>query len=171
MSKKQDKKVEEKKDTFNVKPYLKDGVKEEDVLSMKEAFDVFDADKSGAIDLGELKNAIVALGLEHSAEKITNLLKDLDKNGDNSIDFEEFLTMLGFYNKDLTDEDHLKELYKVFAQSNGKITVEDFRRVASQVGDRYSDDELNDMLNCADLDKDGYVNWDEFKSVVLKENK
>jgi len=39
------------------------------------------------------------------------------------------------------------------------------------VGERYSDEELREMIDFADVDKDGFVNLDEFKEVVLKEYK
>jgi Ca2+-binding EF-hand superfamily protein len=38
-----------------------------------------------------LKNAIVALGLSKSAEEILTLVEDLDSDGNNEVDFEEFL--------------------------------------------------------------------------------
>ena len=162
---------EKKPADFNVKPFLHDGVKEEEVLAMKEAFDIFDSDRSGTIDIEELKRAIVSLGLEHSAEKILNLLSDLDEDKSGAIDFGEFLKLLGFYQKDMNDEEHLKHLYQEFAHSNGLISVEDFKRIAEQVGERYGDDELREMIEFADMDKDDFVNFDEFKEVVLKEYK
>lgn len=155
---------------FNPKLYLKPGVKEEEIVGLKEAFDIFDADKSGSIDIQEFKNAITALGLEKSSEKLLNLLSDLDANADNLIDFEEFLKLLGVYSKGIDDEDTLQVLYtEKFAKSNGKISVEDFKRIAEEIGDSYSDDELKDMIQYADLDKDGHINWEEFRAVVLKE--
>lgn len=39
----------------------------------------------------ELKNAILALGLDKSAEEILNLVNDLDQDGNNEVNFEEFL--------------------------------------------------------------------------------
>ena len=82
---------------FNAKEYVKDGATEQDVIALKECFDIFDTDKSGKLDLEELRNAIVALGLEQNAQKIMNLLSDIDSNHDNEIEFEEFLILLGFY--------------------------------------------------------------------------
>ncbi len=155
---------------FNPKLYLKPGVKEDEIIGLKEAFDIFDADKSGSIDLQEFKNAIAALGLEKSSEKLLSVLSDLDSNTDNLIDFEEFLKLLGVYNKGLDDEEHLETIYKEkFALSNGKISLEDFKRVAEEIGDNYTEDELKDMIQFADGDRDGYINWEEFKAVVLKE--
>ena len=146
---------------FNPKLYLKPGAKEEKIVGLNEAFDIFDADKSGSIDIQEFKNAIAAL---------LTLLSDLDSNSDNLIDFEKFLKLLGVYSKGIDDEETLQVLYnEKFAKSNGKISFEDFKRIAEEIGDNYSDEELKDMIQYADLDKDGHINWEEFRSVVLKE--
>lgn len=39
----------------------------------------------------ELKNAIIALGLDKSAEEILHLVEDLDQDSDSEVEFEEFL--------------------------------------------------------------------------------
>jgi Ca2+-binding EF-hand superfamily protein len=49
------------------------------------------------------------------------------------------------------------------------ITVDDFKRINDLVGERYTDIELQEMVEFADKDKDGKINWDEFKAVVLRE--
>ena len=57
---------------------------------LKAAFDVFDTDKNGRIDLMELKNLLRTLGEEVTDEQLHEMMAtaDLDKNG--TIDFEEF---------------------------------------------------------------------------------
>lgn len=55
------------------------------------------------------------------------------------------------------------------SDSDGLITVDDFKRINDLVGERYTEVELNEMVEYADKDKDNKINWDEFKSVVLRE--
>lgn len=89
---------------FDPSKYTKPGLSADDILRIKECFDIFDYDKSGAITYhlnkiirpNELKNAIKALGLEKSAEEILQLVEDLDKDGNNEVEFEEFLQIFGF---------------------------------------------------------------------------
>ena len=57
---------------------------------MKAAFKLFDADGSGAIDVEELYNALKALGVKMPKKEVRVLLKELDKDGSEAIDFEEF---------------------------------------------------------------------------------
>jgi len=49
---------------FDFKKYVRPGLNEEDILKIKEIFDVFDYDKSGKISPNELSVAIKALNME-----------------------------------------------------------------------------------------------------------
>ena len=57
---------------------------------MRPAFDKFDADGSGAIDLNELKGLLKILGTEVTDQRAAVFMKQLDVNGDGKIDYEEF---------------------------------------------------------------------------------
>ena len=61
---------------------------------IREAFDLFDTDGSGTIDLKELKVAMRALGFEPKKEEVKKLIAEIDKNGSGTIDFNEFLEMM-----------------------------------------------------------------------------
>jgi len=64
------------------------------VEEIKEAFDLFDTDGSGSIDVNELKVAMKALGMDAKSEEIRKLINDIDTDGDGTIDFDEFLAMM-----------------------------------------------------------------------------
>merc|ERR1712215_232852 len=59
------------------------------------AFRMFDKNSDGKIDIEELKVAMKELDLESDSAKVEQLLKDLDKNGDGTIDYVEFGRLLG----------------------------------------------------------------------------
>ncbi|CAD8073932.1 unnamed protein product [Paramecium sonneborni] len=154
---------------FDAQKYVKPGLSKEEVLKIKECFDIFDDDKSGSISPNEMKNAIIALGMEQSAEDIVNMIQDLDQDGSSLIDFEEFLNIFGFSGT-IEDEQVLEKLYSEFDSSGqSKVTYEDFKRINDLVSERYTDQELREMVEYADKDKDGSLSWDEFKAVVQKE--
>lgn len=49
---------------FDPSEFARPGLSEEDVIKIKEIFDIFDYDKSGTISPEELKIAIKTLGME-----------------------------------------------------------------------------------------------------------
>ena len=65
------------------------GLTEEQQAELKEAFDLFDADKSGQIDFKELKAAFKALGFQIPKEELRKMFNDVDTDGSGEIEFPE----------------------------------------------------------------------------------
>ncbi|KAF1345104.1 putative calmodulin [Delphinella strobiligena] len=61
---------------------------------LREAFRIFDRDGSGTINADELRDVMKALGEDLSSAEIDEMIKEADKNGDGSIDYEEFVRIL-----------------------------------------------------------------------------
>ncbi|XP_021765863.1 probable calcium-binding protein CML45 [Chenopodium quinoa] len=60
---------------------------------VKEAFDVFDQNKDGFIDAGELQRVLCVLGIRKGVElqDCRKMIKGFDQNNDGKIDFNEFV--------------------------------------------------------------------------------
>jgi hypothetical protein len=67
---------------------------EEQIMSFKQAFDLFDTDHSGAIDEDELYQAMKAIGLRTSKKECRKMIGDQDEDDNGEIDFPEFLEMM-----------------------------------------------------------------------------
>lgn len=57
---------------------------------IKEAFELFDTDKDGAIDYHELKVAMRALGFDLKKAEVLKLLRDHDRKGDGLMEWDDF---------------------------------------------------------------------------------
>ncbi|MCQ2820640.1 MAG: EF-hand domain-containing protein [archaeon] len=69
-----------------------------------------------------------------------------------------------------TRED-LKRVYDLFIgdDENAKgIELKHLRRVAKELNETIKDDELNEMITRADLNKDGRVDFEEFYTIMTK---
>jgi len=58
---------------------------------MKSAFKVFDMDNSGTISLEELRKVMKSFGEILTEDELDSMIKEVDKNGDGTIDYEEFV--------------------------------------------------------------------------------
>lgn len=67
-------------------PSLTDDQRQE----IKEAFELFDTDKDGAIDYHELKVALRALGFDMKKAEVVKMMRDNDSQGDGLMDFDSF---------------------------------------------------------------------------------
>lgn len=102
---------QKKKEEFDPKAFEKNGLTEDEVMEIKEAFDLFDSDKSGEIDVEELKNALKNLGIDAKNQTLANMMADLDKDKSGQIDFNEFIDMM---TAKMSDRDTREDLEKVF---------------------------------------------------------
>merc|ERR1719214_71247 len=99
--------------TFNARQYERPGLKQDEIEEIKEAFDLFDTDQSGEVDLKELRSAMQSLGYESKNETIFTMITELDKDGNASLSFEEFLELMaGKEGKD--EKESREEIEKVF---------------------------------------------------------
>ncbi|KAK1747342.1 centrin-1 [Skeletonema marinoi] len=148
-------------------PELTDDQKAE----IREAFDLFDTDGSGTIDIKELKVAMRALGFETSKDELRKLVAQVDKDGSGAVDFKEFLQMMTAKMADRDSRDEIVKAFRLFDDDEtGKISFRNLKRVAMELGETISDEELQEMIDEADRDGDGEVSQDEFIRIMEKTN-
>ena len=144
---------------------------EEQKQEIHEAFDLFDTDGSGTIDAKELKVAMRALGFEPSKDEIKRLISEVDKDGSGTVNYNEFLVMM---TTKMSERDSREEMIKAFRlfddDETGKISFRNLKRVAMELGETITDEELQEMIEEADRDGDGEVSQDEFIRVMEKTN-
>jgi centrin-1 len=151
------------------KPKAKPELTEEQRQEIKEAFDLFDTDGSGTIDAKELKVAMRALGFEPKKEEIRKMISDIDTDGSGTIDFNEFLEMM---TTKMSEKDSREEILKAFRlfddDETGKISFKNLKRVAKELGENMTDEELQEMIDEADRDGDGEISEEEFLRIMKK---
>ena len=132
-------------------------------------FFFFSFNASGTIDAKELKVAMRALGFEPKKEEIKKMISDIDKDGSGTIDFSEFLEMM---TSKMSERDSREEILKAFRlfddDETGKISFRNLKRVAKELGENMTDEELQEMIDEADRDGDGEISEDEFLRIMKK---
>ena len=142
---------------------------EEQKQEIREAFDLFDTDGSGTIDAKEFKVAMRALGFEPRKEEVKKMISDIDKDGSGTIDFSEFLELM---TTKMSERDSREEILKAFRlfdyDQTGKISFRNLKRVAKELGENMTDEELQEMIDEADRDGDGEISEEEFLRIMKK---
>merc|ERR1712154_508475 len=125
---------------------------------LKEAFELFDTDNSGTIDMKELRAAMKALGYDAQKEELKKIRFELDKDIGDEINFDEFLEiMTGRICKADTRED-IDKIFRLFDEDNtGYITLRNLKKICQELGEDINDEELKEMIEEADKDGDGVV--------------
>merc|ERR1712096_39913 len=147
------------------------GLTDDQIQEIREAFDLFDTDGSGTIDAKELKVAMRALGFEPKKEEVRKMISDVDKDGSGVIDFMEFMDMMTIKMAERDPREEMLKAFKLFDDDNtGKISFKNLKRVAKELGESMTDDELQEMIDEADRDGDGEINEEEFIRIMKKTN-
>jgi len=142
---------------------------EERKAELREAFDLFDADGSGQIEFKELKAAFKAMGFDTPKAELRKMFDDVDTDGSGEIGFDEFLQMMTQKTK-LDTKEAIAKTFKLFDTGGaGAIGLKDLKRVAKELGENLSDDELSSMLEFAAKQNPGSgVSPDEFYRLLMR---
>ena len=110
-----------------------------------------------------------ALGFEPKKEEVKKMIADVDTDGSGTIGFDDFLGMM---TAKMAERDPREEILKAFRlfddDETGKITFKNLKRVAKELGENISDEELQEMIDEADRDGDGEVSEEEFIRIMKK---
>lgn len=143
------------------------GLTEDEIEEIREAFNLFDTDGSGTIDPRELRAAMQSLGFESKNPTIYSMIADLDRLG-SSIDFDQFLDAITEKLGDKETRNGIEKIFELFDDDrSGSINLNNLRRVAKELGETMSVDELNEMLERA-ASNGNEITREDFYTIMTK---
>ncbi|CAN1215352.1 Calmodulin-like protein 3 [Linum perenne] len=119
---------------------------------MTSVFATFDKNGDGLITKQELRESLKNIQISATEKEAEEMVVKVDSNGDGVIDMEEFKILYRNMNKD------------------GLITVEELGSVLSSLGMKEGKkmEDCKEMIRRVDVDGDGMVNFDEFKTMMMR---
>ncbi|CAF0728333.1 unnamed protein product [Didymodactylos carnosus] len=137
---------------------MADQLTEEQIAEFKEAFSLFDKDGDGTITTKELGTVMRSLGQNPTEAELQDMINEVDADGNGTIDFPEFLTMMARKMKDTDSEEEIREAFRVFDKDgNGFISAAELRHVMTNLGEKLTDEEVDEMIREADIDGYAFV--------------
>ncbi|KAL0866364.1 hypothetical protein Bca101_045482 [Brassica carinata] len=159
---------------------MADQLTDDQISEFKEAFSLFDKDGDGTfsssssclfvgcITTKELGTVMRSLGQNPTEAELQDMINEVDADGNGTIDFPEFLNLMARKMKDTDSEEELKEAFRVFDKDqNGFISAAELRHVMTNLGEKLTDEEVDEMIKEADVDGDGQINYEEFVKVMM----
>lgn len=135
---------------------------------LKEAFAIYDLDGDGSISTRELGLVMRALGLNPTEAEILNFISALDIDKDGKLSFEEFAPLMSEKIKEIDSENDIVGAFKVFdIEGKGFITAHELRHVMTNLGEKLTEKEVNEMVREADIDGDGVINYEDFVKTMM----
>lgn len=129
------------------------------IQEFKEAFNMIDANKDQLIDQTDLSEIYASLGKNPSDKE----LDDMIKMAPGPINFTMFLTMFGEKLMGTDPEDVIKNAFQCFDDNgDGKINEDYLRELLTTMGDRFTDDQVDQLFHDAPINSTGDFNYTEF---------
>lgn len=126
---------------------------------------MFDADHDGEITVGELGRVMRNHGLNPTDDELKDMIRNVDKNSNGAIDFNEFIEMMLARNS--KGEEDVVHAFRVFDRDgDGLISAEELKLTMNNLGEPLTDYEVRSMIEAADLDGDGRINFQEFARLM-----
>lgn len=137
---------------------------------LTEVFALFDYNGDGIISVEELEKVMRSLGLRPTKRELHEILDEVDLDCSGAIDFDEFLTVMA---KRLAleavkeKEDELVNAFKRFDRDKrGYIFAEDLRLVLTNLGNKLTAKEADQMVKHTNKKGDGKIYYSEFVALL-----
>ena len=147
-----------------------DNISKEENEELRQAFDLFDVKENGKIDPNEIKETMKQLGFDTKNPTIFKIIEDLDtpeskENG--GISFSEFSESMNKRLGDKESKEGVRRIFDLFVDDiNAEyIPLESLKKIAKELGDKSSDDQLKEMIECASKNN-GQLSFEDFYYII-----
>ena len=131
----------------------------------REAFNMFDLNKDGLLSAEEIFKMLKNYGYPMPKDEIRRLIAKIDSDGDEQINFEEFITLMRSQTIfiDETDDDAILRAFKSFDKDHdGKIPNSEFRFLLNNLGNIFSKEETEELFKISNLNDEGELDYVKF---------
>jgi Ca2+-binding EF-hand superfamily protein len=150
-------------------PIRRPGLTQNEIEELRQAFDLFDTNGNGKIDVKELRSAMQSLGFDTKNPTIYQMIQDIDKSSGTEVDFDEFLNLMTSRLAGSDTKEDIQKIFDLFDDDHtGYISLQNLKRVAAELGENMDDAELLEMIERADFDRDGQISPDEFFTIMTQ---
>ena len=141
--------------------------KENEIKEQKEAFKIFDKDNDNKLNKEEARYAYMALGWNFSEDELNSIMQNHAK--DNLLSFESFSNYLFERSKDAEIEEEIMETFaEMDKDGDGKINSKDLKYLLYSIGEKFSDEEIEEIIKETTSTKDGYFSYKDMVKLILQ---
>ena len=140
----------------------------EQIQEFRQAFDIMDRNQDGVITVDDHAAVMRAIGQSPTHQELQDMIREVDADGNENIDFTEFLALMSRQMRQSDIEDELREAFRVFDRDgDGFITAQELRSLLISLGLESSPEIIRRMIGEADKNRDGKIDFSEFRALAL----
>ena len=124
-------------------------------------------DKDKKLNKEEARYAYMALGWNFSEEELNKIMQE--KAQDNLISFDAFSNYLFDRSKDAEIEEEIMETFaEMDKDGDGKINAKDLKYLLYSIGEKFEDEEINEIIRETSSTNDGYFSYKDMVRLILQ---
>ncbi|CAH0698570.1 unnamed protein product [Spodoptera exigua] len=132
-----------------------------------EAFNLLDYTGEGKILAEDFRVAIKALGYEPTKEELQKMVNGVDKGNTGKLSFENFQTAIMRKIMSLDNDGDIMKSFRLYDMDDtGLISFDNLKTVTHILDIPQTDEEIEEMIDDADVDMNGFVSVDEFMKII-----
>jgi len=140
----------------------------DEVAEFQAVFSRFDLENKGTLETKHLGSVLQALEQHVTDAELRDMINDIDQDGSGTIDFPEFLTLMARKMQDTDAEEEIKEAYRVFDKNgDGFISAAELRYIITNVGEKLTDEEVEQIIQHAQPNAQGQIDYAKFISHMI----
>ena len=133
---------------------------------IKDTFKENDAAGTGELDLDQLIEVLNSYGIDTNDQSLQDLFNDAEKNGSTGIDFDQFIDIITSKLSDIDSANIFAQFFNLFLGDENIDKIE--KRHIKKYCPTLKSEEIDEMLQKADTDKDGKINFEDFYNIITK---
>ena len=141
----------------------------EELEVLKKAYDLFDVEHTGKVDIKEIIDCLVNCGYDQLNPVLFQIIASLDNPETTKKGGVSFFDLVEEINTKLLDKqskESLKNLYNIFVDDSQTIKKESLKQICEEIGKEYEDAELQEALE--KLAKYGTdLSFEEFENIIM----
>ena len=135
----------------------------EQIAEIQEYFDIFDEEKTGRILVSQLDVTLRYLGFFKSVSEHAGFVKKYVTDNPEYILFSEFLKIMDEILANTDPKVAIQEAFNLFIKNeDGSVPAKTVRYIMTNLGERLSDDEVDDMFFVAGIKEESNLTFDDF---------
>lgn len=137
---------------------------EREIWHLRKIFTQIDTDGSGTLTIDEVWDSMRAAGLEYEEREARTMMKGMDIDGNNAIDWEEFLAAVVDRNVFIREENIQIAFNHFDTAGRGAIRPQELVAIFGSL------EHAREAVGEIDIDGNGSIEYDEFKEMMLQVN-